>query len=78
MPLQAYVNYAMGPPKVTFTFRVGPPTDMLICVGICSSVCFLLSGTMLDAIHTSGDSAIVYCAIAAFWSIPMIGICADR
>ena len=41
-PLQAYANYALGPPQVSFSFRVGPPTDLLICVGGCSGVYFLL------------------------------------
>ena len=52
MPLQAYANYAMGPPQVGFSFRVEPPT-VLYCYmfGVCSGVCFLLSGAMLDAVY---------------------------
>ena len=43
MHLQAYANYAMGPPQVDFSFRVEPPS-VLYCYmfGACSGVCFLL------------------------------------
>ena len=51
MPLQANANYAMGPPEVGFSFRVEPPTILYFYMfGVCSGVCFLLSGAMLDAI----------------------------
>ena len=53
MPLQAYANYAMDPPQVGFSFRVEPPTILYFYMfGVCSGVCFLLSGAMLDAIFT--------------------------
>ena len=29
MTYEAYANYAMGPPQVSFSFRVEPPTDSL-------------------------------------------------
>ena len=46
MPLQAYTNYAMGHPQVSFSFRVESPTILyFICVGVCSGVCFLLQLT---------------------------------
>ena len=41
MPSQAYVNYAMGPPKVSFSFKVEPPTDSCV-VGVCYGICFLV------------------------------------
>ena len=57
MPLQAYANYAMGSPQADFSFRVQPPTlpsfYIFICLVVCSGVCFLLSGAMLDAIFTT-------------------------
>ena len=59
MPPQSYANCAMGPLQVSFSFRDEPPTDLLICVGVCYGIHFLLSGAMLDAIFTNGDSTIV-------------------
>ena len=74
MPLQAY---AMGPPQVCFSFRVEPSTILYFYMfGVCSGVCFLLSGAMVDVIFTCGDSKIKVCTIAALWSLPMAGICA--
>ena len=49
MPLQACANYAMGSPQIGFFFRVEPPTILYIMFGVCSGVCFLLSGAMLDS-----------------------------
>ena len=49
MPPKAYAHYAMDPSQVSFSFRVEPPNDLLIYVGVSSGVCFLLSGVMLDA-----------------------------
>ena len=43
---QAYADYTIGPLYVSFSFRVEPPTHLYIYVGICSGVCFLLSGSM--------------------------------
>ena len=54
MPLQAYANYSIGPPQVSFSFRVEPPPDFIIYMGVCCGVSFLLSGTMLNAIFTYG------------------------
>ena len=31
MPLQAYADYAMGPPHVSFSFRVEPPGTFYMC-----------------------------------------------
>ena len=77
MPLQAYANYAMGPPQVGFSFRVEPSTISYIYMfGVCSGVCFLLSGAMLDAVFTFGSSTIRVCTIATLWSLPMVSICA--
>ena len=53
MPLQAYANYAIGSPQVGFFFRVEPST-VLCMFGVCSGVCFLLSGALLDVIFTPG------------------------
>ena len=39
MPLQAYANYAMSPPRVIFSFRVKPPIVLyLYMFGVCSGV----------------------------------------
>ena len=32
MPFQAYAIYAMGPPQVSFSFRVEPPTILYFCM----------------------------------------------
>ena len=45
--------------------------------GVCSGVCFLLSGVMLDAVFTYGGSAIGVYTIATLWSSPIVGICAS-
>ena len=76
MPLQAYTNYAMCSPWVGFFFRVKSPTVLYIKSGVCSGVCFLLSGAMMDAIFTYGGSTIGVCTLATLWSLPMTGICA--
>ena len=48
MPLQAYANYAMGPPQVGFSFRVESSTILYFYMfDICPGVCFLISGDML-------------------------------
>ena len=75
MPVQAYANYAMGPPQVCFSFRVEPST-IFICVGVCYGVCILVSGALLDAILSYGGSTIGICTIAARCSLPMASICA--
>ena len=54
MPLQAYANYAMGPPKVCFSFRVELLTNFLKGIDICSGVCFLLSSNAECHIHQWG------------------------
>ena len=41
--------------RVGFFFRVEPPTILyIIMFGVCSGVCFLLSGALLDAVFTPG------------------------
>ena len=76
MPLQAYANYAMGPPQVGFSFRVGPPAILYFYMfGVCSGVCFLLSGAMLDVMFTHMGSTIEVCTITTIWSLSMEGIC---
>ena len=67
MPLQAYANYAMGPPQIGSQSWA---SHCFIFLYVCSCVCFLLSGVMLDAVFTYGDST-----IATLWSLPMLGIC---
>ena len=74
MPLQAYAKYAVGPLQVCFSFRVESPTDLPIYVGVCSSVYFLLSGSVVDAIFTYRGSTIGVCITTTLWSILMAGI----
>ena len=55
VPLQAYANYAIGPPWVCFSFRVEAPTVLFFDIfGVCSGVCILLSGAMMDVVFTYG------------------------
>ena len=54
MPLQACANYAMGSPQVGFFCRVEPHCFVYYMFGVCSGVCILLSGAMLDAMFTPG------------------------
>ena len=49
MPLQVYANYAKHPQKLSFSFRVEPLKNLIICIGVYSGVCSLLSDAMLDA-----------------------------
>ena len=43
--------------------------------GVCSGVCCLLSGSMLDAISTLGCLTIGVCTIATSWSLSVAAIC---
>ena len=73
MPLQAHANYAIGPPKVGFFFRVETPAILYFYMfHVCSGICFLLSAAIL----TYGGSTIKVSTITTFWSLPMAGICA--
>ena len=63
----------------SFFFRVEPPPILYFVYymfGVCSGVCFLLSGAMLDAIFTPTGSTIRVCTIAFPWSLSVAGICA--
>ena len=55
---KAYANHTMGPPQVSFLFQsCEPPTDELcMYVGACYGVCFLLSGSHMDAMLTNEGS----------------------
>ena len=74
-PLQAYANYAIGPPQVSFSFRVEPGTNLSIYVGVCYAVCFLFSGSPVDATFSSRGSNIAICITTAPQSIPVAGKC---
>ena len=65
VPLQAYANYVMGSPQVGFFSELSLPPFCILYVGVCSVVCFLLSGVMLDAIFTPGGSTVGVHIIAA-------------
>ena len=73
MSLQAYANYAMGPPQVGFSFRIEPPTIFYMCWYL---IWCMLSAFRCHAgchIHMWGLN---HCTIASLWSLPMAGICA--
>ena len=74
---QAYANYATGPPQINFFFIVKLSTDLLICVDVYCGVCFLLSGTILDALFTNVGLHIEVCTTVTIQSRPMAGICAS-
>ena len=65
-----------GSPQVGIFFRVEPPTVLYFyMLGVCSGVCFLLSGAMMGAIFTYAGSTIGICTTATHCSLPMAGIC---
>ena len=66
----------MDPSQVSFFFRVQPPINLFIYVVVCYSVCFLLSGAILNEVFTSWGSTIGICTTATFWSKSVAGICA--
>ena len=71
MPLQAYAKYAMGPPQVGFSFRVEPLTVLYFYMFVvCSGVCFLLSGAMVDVIFTYGDQPLGFTPLQPFGAYP--------
>ena len=49
MPLQAYVNYAKGPPQVGFSFRIEPPHHFYMC--LCLFWCMLSTFRSLAGCH---------------------------
>ena len=53
IPFQTYADFAMGPPQVSFFFRVDPPTSLSIYVDVCCSVSFLHSGSNADTFSTN-------------------------
>ena len=68
-PFQVYVNYATGPPWVSFFFRVEPLTDLSIYVASCYGICFLLSHSHLDAFFTYGSSTVGVGTTATHWEL---------
>ena len=66
MPFQVYANYAMGPLQVSFPTRVESPCNFLICIVVYSGVCFLLSGTMLDALVTNEAQPLGFAPLQSF------------
>ena len=57
-----------------FLFQIWASHRLLIYVGVCSGVYFLLSGTILDAIFTNGAQLLVILQLQP-WSIPLAGLC---
>ena len=49
------------------SFRVEPPTDLFIYVGVSFGICYLLSNSMLDAIFfTSGAQPLGFATLQPF------------
>ena len=66
MPFQACFNYTMGPPQVSFSFRVDPSTNLSMYVGACYGVCFLFGGSPVDAIFTYGAQPLGFVSLQPF------------
>ena len=71
MPFQEYANYAMGPLQVTDSFRIEPPTNFSIHVGVSYGVCFLLSSSNVDAIFTNGGPTVGFVPLQPFGAYPL-------
>ena len=55
MPSQAYANYTMGAPQVSFLFQsLAFHQFIMLYFGACYGVCFLLSGSYVDTMLTNG------------------------
>ena len=74
MPFLAYANYAMEPLQASSSFRIESPTNLSIYVGVCPGICFLSSGSTVDAVFNCGGST-MRVWITTAWSTPMAGIC---
>ena len=53
-----------------FFFRVQPSTDLPIYVGVCYGICFLLSGSNVDALFTYGAQFSGFAPPQAFRAYP--------
>ena len=69
---QAYVSYAMGPLNVSSLTELNPA--LIFYFGACYGVYFLVSGSNVVNISTSGGSTILVCILQP-WIIPLAGIC---
>ena len=58
MPFQTYVTYAMGPPQVSFFSELSLPPICLHVLVAHYDICFLLSGSHVDAFFTYEGSTI--------------------
>ena len=76
MPLQAFANYVMGSPQVGFFQSWACLRFVYYMFGVCSSVCILISGAMLNAIFTYWGSTFGVCTITTLWTLSIAGICA--
>ena len=63
------------PLQVSFSFRVKLPTCLCMYISVCSGVCFLFSGYIVDAGLTHEGSSVGVCITVALQSIPITGIC---
>ena len=74
MPSQAYNNYALGPPHISFHFKKKLSLQPIYYVGVCNSVCLMLSVSHVAALFTNKDSMSWVCTAATLGSISMEGI----
>ena len=71
------VNCAMGPPQVCSTFQSWSSYQFIrLFVGASHGVCFLISGSHVDEMLSTGGSITGVCNATTVWSIPLAGICA--
>ena len=76
MPSWAYVNYAMGPPQVSFLFQSWASHQFItlyICA-CCDAYCFIPSGFHVTSMLTSGGPTVGFCNGATLWCILLEGI----
>ena len=71
---QAYASYAMIPSQVSFLLK-HCAIYWFPHVGVCYSVCFLLSDCSVAAMFTSGGSTIGVYTTATCWNVSMAGLC---
>ena len=71
MPSQAYPNYAISPPHVSFVFQNWASHWFMLYVGFYYGVSFLLSGSHVAAMFTSWGSNSRVCIIVTLRSIPL-------
>ena len=73
-----YANYAVGPPEVSFLFQSWASHQLIMLhVGACYGVCFLLSDFPVVAMLKNGAQLLGGCNVTTLCSIPLASMCAS-